>query len=139
MPDKVIVFLSCVKSKKDYECEAQELYSASTLFNKAIKYAKTLNADKIYILSAKYGLVELNDVIAPYDKTLLKMKVAEKKEWATMVKNQLESKGITFNEKAIFLCGEVYRKYVANNFKEAEFPLEGLPIGKQLQFYNNHL
>ena len=55
-----IVFLSCTKSKTPYPAPAQELYSASPMFQKTLEYGKTLKPDKIYILSAKHHLVNLN-------------------------------------------------------------------------------
>ena len=60
----MIVFLSCVSKKRNYPCEAQDLYT-SDLFKKSLQYAKTLNPSKIYILSAKYGVLELTDRIRP--------------------------------------------------------------------------
>lgn len=63
----MIAFVGCVKSKKDHPCKAEEMYT-SDLFKKSLMYAK--KADKVYILSAKYGLVELDEVILPYQETL---------------------------------------------------------------------
>lgn len=51
-----IALISCSKMKKTYPCPAHELYSASDLFSLSYQYAKK-RADKVYILSAKYGLV----------------------------------------------------------------------------------
>jgi len=52
-----VVLLSCTKSKLDYKAPAQELYSASPLFRGTLTYGKSLNPDKMYILSAKHYLV----------------------------------------------------------------------------------
>lgn len=134
----MIVFLSCVKSKAAQKCEAQNMYT-SDLFQKSLAYAKSLKPQKIYILSAKYGVLELTDIITPYELTLNEMSKKEQKIWAYKVIKQCEEKRIDFTGKAIFLCGNNYRKYVMQKFKNAEAPLEKLPIGKQLAFYKNHL
>jgi len=76
-----IVLISCVSKKINHISKAKDLY-ISPLFKKNLAYAKSLNPDKTYILSAKYGLISLNDSIEPYDKTLNNMKIDEKKEWA---------------------------------------------------------
>lgn len=132
----MIVFLSCVKLKRDVPSRSEDMY-VSDLFKKSLQYAKSLNPDHIYILSAKYGLLELDDVIEPYDLTLKTMSEKERKRWAFKVCKQFESKGGNYNDKAIFLCGLAYRKYIMTKFPNKEIPLEGLMLGEQLQFYKN--
>lgn len=134
----MIVFLSCVKSKRKRRCEAQEMY-ISDLFIKSLQYAKQLKPTAIYILSAKYGLLKLNDMIEPYELTLNNMTEKQRKMWACKVIKQCQQKGINFNDKAIFLCGKHYRKYVMTKFKNSQAPLSHLGIGKQLQFYKNNI
>lgn len=128
------VFLSCVKSKQNKACEAQNMYT-SDLFKKSLAFAKTLKPNNIYILSAKYGLLKLTDTIAPYNLTLNNMSEKSRKAWAYKVYNQCVQEGIDFNEEAVFLCGLNYRKYLITKFKNAKAPLKNLGIGKQLAFY----
>lgn len=132
------VFLSCVSQKAPTTCEAQKLY-ISALFKKSLAYAKTLNPDHIYILSAKYGLLELTDIISPYNQTLKTMTKAEIKKWSDLVYSQMKNKNIDFNERAVFLTGRVYSDPLAKYFSNLEFPLGNLPIGKRLQWYTNKL
>ena len=68
----MIVFLSCGKTKAKHTCKACEMYQGD-LFKKSFEYAKKLNPRKIYILSAKYKLLELDDIISPYELTLKKV------------------------------------------------------------------
>ena len=77
----MIVFLSCGKTKADTTCKADEMYKGE-LFKKSFGYAKSLNPRKIYILSAKYKVLELDDVISPYELTLNKMNKQQQKRWA---------------------------------------------------------
>ena len=133
----MIVFISCVKLKQKKRCRAEELY-ISDLFKKELAYAKSLKPRRIYILSAKYGVVELDDIINPYELTLNRMKEEDRKKWAFNCYKQLVSKNIDFNEKTIFLCGNNYRKYLMRMFKDAEAPLKKLGIGKQLKFYKDN-
>ena len=113
----MIVFLSCTKEKMNKRCKAEDMYSASSLFSKCYKYAKSLNPDKIYILSAKHYLLELDDVIDPYNITLKDFSVDERKSWTKKVIKIMKEKHINFNEKCYFLCGEEYIEFLKDEFK----------------------
>ena len=63
-----IVLISCSSKKLPHGAAAKDLY-ISSLFRLSQRYAQTLGAEKIFILSAKHGLLGLNDVIEPYDLT----------------------------------------------------------------------
>lgn len=128
--------ISCTKKKKSSSCQAQELYSESTLFSYALDYCQK-HYDKIYILSAKYGLVELNQKIKPYNLTLKTMKKDERKKWAEKTANGLRKK-IKKEDILYFHAGKYYREFLIpllNN--KTKIPLKRLGIGKQLSFYKN--
>lgn len=136
---KKVVFIACVSKKRDVSCKARELY-ISSLFKKELKYAEDiLKADDIYILSAKYGLVQLNQVIEPYNKTLNNMKEDEIRKWSRDVLKQIKEKVNVEEDEIIFLAGQKYRKYLIPHMKNVKVPMEGLGIGKQLQFLERHI
>lgn len=108
------------------------------LFEQILKFAKSMNPRKIFILSAKYGVLELDDWISPYNITLNKKNEKEKKEWAYNCYKQLKEKNINFEEKAIFLCGENYRKYLIKCFKNSASPTHRMRIGEQNRFYTQN-
>ena len=127
-----IVLISCVSKKREQKCKARELY-ISALFKKNLHYALKLAPDHIFVLSAKYGLVGLEDEIEPYDLTLNTMSANEIKQWAEGVLRQLSDKADLQNDQFIFLAGAKYRKYLIPHMANVQVPMEGLPIGKQLQ------
>ncbi|MDD3014385.1 MAG: hypothetical protein PHC34_11840 [Candidatus Gastranaerophilales bacterium] len=127
-----IVLISCVSKKLSYKAKAKYFY-ISSLFKYNLKYAQKLSADKIFILSAKYGLLNLEQEIEPYNETLNDKSASAVKEWAGNVINKLKEEIDIDNDNVIFLAGEKYRKYLLPKIKNYEIPLEGLPIGKQLQ------
>jgi len=88
---KKIVLISCVSQKLSEKARAEDLYT-STLFKLNLQFAKKLNPDKIYILSAKYGLLDLNKKIDPYHVTLNNMPAKERKSWAEGVLKQLNQR-----------------------------------------------
>jgi cytoplasmic iron level regulating protein YaaA (DUF328/UPF0246 family) len=127
-----VVLISCVSKKRSLKCRARELY-VSPLFQKNLEYAQKLAPDHIFILSAKYGLVELDDEIAPYDLTLNEMSELENRMWAKNVLRQLATKADLQNDLFVFLAGKKYRKNLQPHLGHVEVPLEGLKIGEQLQ------
>ena len=120
-----------MKSKLNVPAKAKDLYT-SDLFRSALEYAYYQKADKIFILSAKYGLLELDQVIAPYEMTLNKMGEPQKRAWASTVIKALQQKTDLQSDQFIILAGENYRKYLIPALKHYEIPLEGLAFGQQL-------
>jgi hypothetical protein len=137
-----IVLLSCTKSKLDKSAPAQELYSASPMFQKTLEYGKKLKPDKMYILSAKHHLVPLTKELAPYDKTLKEMPKDEKEKWGEETVKQMKSAGINpEKDKFIFLTGNEYMKPLAKYIPEGniEKPMDGKRFGQRLKWLNSQL
>ncbi|HAS8547655.1 TPA: DUF6884 domain-containing protein [Vibrio vulnificus] len=132
---KKIFLISCVSKKQDIKSKASELYT-SPLFKLNYKYAMTQTPDAIYILSAEYGLVKTDEEIAPYDKTLNKMKSSEIKIWASQILDSLKKLENVNQCEFVILAGEKYRRYITSELPNHTIPLEGLGIGKQLQKLN---
>ena len=128
---KKIVLISCVSQKRAYRSKAKDLY-ISTLFKKNLAYAQRLNLDAIYILSAKYGLLDLETEIDPYNLTLNTMSASEIRSWADNVIQQLSQVANLNDDHFIFLAGMKYRKYLLPHLRSYEIPLEGMRIGEQL-------
>ena len=130
---KNIVLISCVKKKLNRKATAEKIYTSS-LFKKNLIYAKSLKPNEIFILSAKHGLLKLTDEIEPYDKTLNKMRVNERKKWSKSVINQLKTLADLKNDQFTFLAGEKYRNYLLTELDHVKITMEGLSFGKQLQW-----
>lgn len=130
-----VALVSCVKSKRSSPTPARDLYT-SPLFVGLRAYAER-KADRWYILSAQYGLVEPSQVLRPYEKTLNRMPRAERDEWASRVQGQLASV-VPNGAEVIMLAGQRYREdlipFLKRRGHSVSIPLEGLPFGKQLQF-----
>jgi hypothetical protein len=129
----LVVLVSCVKSKRDRPCRAEDMY-VSALFLKMIAYARALKPARIFILSAKYGLLSPNDLIEPYEMTLKTMKVAVRKEWAQSVLAMLRRDCDFDTDRFVFLAGMPYRQYLEPHLRHHTAPMKGLAFGKQLQW-----
>jgi hypothetical protein len=128
-----IVCISCVKSKRIYPCAAKDMYT-SPLFRRMFLYAQQLRPQMIFILSAEYGLLKPDDVIAPYEKTLKTMKTSERSAWAGNVLLRLREEANLQEDKFIFLAGAPYRENLVRHIRHYEVPMEGLSFGRQLQW-----
>ncbi|MDI6697611.1 MAG: hypothetical protein QME85_01565 [Candidatus Saccharicenans sp.] len=137
---KIIALVACVSKKKVSADKAENLY-ISDWFRKASEYAKR-KAEEWYILSAEHGVLNPEDEIAPYEKTLKKMKKDEKIKWAERVKSQLE-KIASPGDTLIILAGNEYRKLLLDFFFEkgckVEIPMKGLRIGEQIKWLQQQL
>ena len=129
----LVVLISCVSKKLDHKAQAKYMYT-SNLFKYSLKYAQKLNPDKIFILSAKYHLLYLDREIEPYNVTLNKMPVKERKLWAEEIIRELSENADLENDKFIILADENYAKFIRDKLKHVEEPLKGLSIGNRLNF-----
>ncbi|MGK9370146.1 DUF6884 domain-containing protein [Melioribacter sp. Ez-97] len=128
-----VVLISCVSKKLSHRAKARDLY-VSPLFRMNLKYAQRFSPEQVFILSAKYGLVGLDEEIEPYDVTLNTMSVRERRSWAKKVVTQLREYCDLEKGHFVILAGQKYRQYLLPYLRSYEVPLAGLPIGKQLQF-----
>lgn len=133
-----IVCIPCVKSKNTYACEAQNMY-VSSLFCKSMAYAKSLNPKKIFILSAKYGLLNLEDVIEPYEQTLKNMSSSAKMKWAETVIEKMRQETDLNKDTFVFLTGKSYRENILPHIKHFSVPMDRLSFGRQLQWLDGQM
>src|SRR4051794_31646485 len=100
-----IGFVACSKTKSTLRLPAAALYT-SALFRKSL-LAAIDRSERVYILSAKHGLLGCNDVVEPYDVTLKTMKRADRLAWGARTGAQLDE-ALQQRDTAVLLCGEEY-------------------------------
>ena len=139
-----IGLVSCTKSKREQASQPAELYMASTFFQKARTYVEA-NHDLWYILSAKHHLLDPHEPpIEPYNETLTGAPVAQKREWAEIVCDQLEEENLLHDGNClVFHAGRDYYTELIPLLDETsvdvETPTDGLQFGETLAWYNGHL
>jgi hypothetical protein len=130
--------ISCSSKKLDHPCEAKDLY-ASPLFKFSLQYAKQEHPEHIFILSAKHGLVALDQILEPYNQTLNDMDLTQISTWANSVHVELK-RSVNLNEATIILlAGERYTRYLLPHLPHYSLPLHGLGIGKRLQWLKQNI
>lgn len=132
--------ISCVSKKQPGSAPARELYS-SPLFLKSREFVER-TCDSWFVLSAKYGLVEPESIIDPYEETLNAKSRAERIEWTNEVWTSLRQR-LNANDRVTVLAGSRYREFLIPlinvNGHHVDVPMRGLGIGSQLQWLNFRL
>ena len=110
---------------------ASKLY-IGRVFTTTLKFARSrFSEERIFIISAKYGLIPTNTIIAPYN---LKMGLNEVVN-RDMVHSQAQALGI-LGQDILIIAGEPYRKIISSAFIDSKItnPVEKLRIGYLLQY-----
>lgn len=129
-----IAFVACSKTKAKEVMPTAALYT-SPLFKKSLLAGLDL-ADKVYILSAEHGVLDLSEPVAPYDTTLKTMRREARLAWGARTGEQLV-KAMRSSDTAVMLCGEEYLSPIRSKLAEIgvalEVPLDTLSLGVRLR------
>lgn len=129
-----VVLLGCGKAKLDRAAPARELYTGN-LFRASLRFAELrAGGGPVYIVSAEHGLVELDQVVEPYEAKLAN--AAEGEAWGEKVFDELRRRHPRQGYMVI-LAGDLYarplRKLAEKAWWNVEEPLRGLAIGGRLK------
>lgn len=143
-----IVLIGCTKSKKPYGNMyiTRELYDAPmSSFPLKYKYAKLQQHDKIFILSAKYHVMDTDDEetkYEPYNTTLcyippkkrtpdlVLLNPQERIEWAKTVLKQLDALCDLLNDEFLLVLSRRYYENLIHEKQCDEIKTTGLGIHK---------
>lgn len=118
---------------------AGDLY-ISPLFRGRRHYVER-SCDRWFILSAKHGLVDPAQPLAPYEETLKGKTRAEKRAWTERILEALDRRVIDYSSTVFEVhAGAEYRDFGLTDGLRArgaavEVPALGLSQGQQLAFY----
>jgi hypothetical protein len=147
------IVLGCVKEKLPHRKRAAELYQGQ-LWTARRDYAEYVESEYVgslgergcsyLILSARWGLIHPDTVIEPYDLLLSTMSDLQRASWALHVADEalttcLPDEGtpsdLTLEIHAGASYVEALRPVLQAIGVVVEWPLQGLAIGQQLQWY----
>jgi hypothetical protein len=127
--------VSCVRRKLPHAAPARDLY-ISNWFRLARAYVEA-HGGQWLILSAEHGLLRPDDVVAPYDRPLLRMSIKERQDWADRVACQLRCLMPDWLQTVVVLAGARYREFLLEKLRSRServfVPLEGQGIGQQMR------
>ena len=137
--------VGCGSAKLRHPALARDLYTGA-LFRKSRAYVEA-RCDRWYVLSAKHGLVDPDQILEPYDVRLGRVipRAPERSalpvwDWAAMVTEQLvEALRDVHRPELTVLAGEQYRTILHPCRWIFSEPMKGLGIGEQLAWLNREL
>ena len=137
--DVTAVLLGCVSRKASSPLPAKDLY-ISGLFRRRRRYAEA-SGRQWMVLSSKYGLIDPEDVIDPYDFRVSDMDRSKRETWGRKIAEKLGDRfgglqGKTFEVHAGADYVNALRPHLMREGAELVTPLSGLRIGEQLQWYD---
>lgn len=132
-----VALIGCGSQKAPTYSLARDLY-VSPLFKATLAHAEAGGFDAVYIVSAKHGLLQLEDAVAPYDFTLDEMTRDDRAWWAHLVMCQVQR----WHEGAVELSVFAGAAYVEPlRWQLPEFagwtitePMSGLQVGERLHW-----
>lgn len=105
-----IGLVSCTKSKREEAAQPAELSMPSTFFSDPIRTLKRITTAGTYF-PRKTHLLDPSGTINTYDETLTGAPAGPKREWASVVYDQLEDKGLLDDDnRLVFHTGRDYYK-----------------------------
>lgn len=126
-----VALVACAKTKRKGRHRARDLY-CSALFSLSAEYAE-LHADRWFILSAKFGLLDPDELVTDYEETLKNKGRAEREAWGHRVKAQLRAIGLDDPQVTLlWLAGRDYMLPLAGLSCRQVDPLAGLRLGERL-------
>ena len=135
-----LYLISCVKTKRNTRAPAKDLY-VSPWFRKARAVVEG-TGDPWCILSAGYGLLDPDEEIRPYERTLNAMRVTERRVWAKGVLARIGN-CVEGADTVVFFAGLRYREFLEPALRSrglaVSVPMIGLSQGRQMQWLNARL
>lgn len=138
--------VACSAQKLDRPAPARELY-CSPLFRKSLTYAER-RCKRVYVLSAQHYLVELDQVLEPYERRLGGTK-REREIWAAITAGHLEPHVRRGAHDLLMLAGQDYVRPLIRAIahwwrdrawrKHVHLPLAGMQVGQRLKWLNAQL
>ena len=136
---RTVALVACAAGKGPSPAPARDLYR-SALFSKARTYAERMG-DEWHVLSALHGLLDPDDLVAPYERTLNDASADERRAWGRQVAGSILRR-YPDTTRFVVLAGRHYRDHLVPILEAAghvcEVPMLGLGIGQQLAWLAEH-
>jgi hypothetical protein len=154
-----VYLVGCGKSKLSRPAAARHLYTG-TLFRRSLGYAEARaqeDGGDVFILSARYGLLNPGQTVAPYDLALGSLPKRERAHWGERVVRQICDAYLIGRPSELWrlrfciLAGAAYadavvaalevstQPYGALATPPVEQPLRGMGIGQRLAWLGSRL
>jgi uncharacterized protein DUF6884 len=121
-----VVIIGCGARKRAEPAEAASMYTGPYFRSCLATALAVAPRERIYILSARYGLLALADPIKPYDLTIGQPGAVT----AAQLADQATARGLG-GQHVTALCNARYAALIRQVWDDVSTPLAGLGIGRQ--------
>lgn len=121
---KKIVLLAKSEKTKEYPTTAKNMYWESHIFRVLYKYAQII-ADEVYILSPRYGVLDVNEIVGGEDEQLEEWSKMRRQKWGHHILIELAKKVNLQNDRFEILTEEIYYESIIKGMNYYRLPLEG--------------
>ena len=146
---KQVALIACCKKKMDtaVPVPAHQLYRGQ-LFQAQLAYARQvlkLSDERIYVLSAKYRLIGIQEKILPYEKTLANMGLGARVNWGCCVVDIMWGGGFSVvRDTLVIMAGQAYLEGLALSLHDKGYKWSvphpaGWGYGQQVAWYLNEV
>ena len=135
--ERMIVLVGCGSKKRDKALPAKDLYLGGLVRTGLARACALAGEDAVFIVSAKHGLLALDEHTEPYELSLRTMPRTEREAWGNRVAEQLAKRGV-LGARFVALMGETYVALLRRSFGARgwflEEPLRGVRgIGNRIR------
>lgn len=132
-----IGLVGCAKTKREEPSPCRELYR-SPLFVACLAHAER-TCDETFVISAAHGLIPLDRVVPPYDRTLRELPKKERLAWGSRVADSVRARFPRLPLHVLVLSGLEYAAPILSGARRygwtVETPLARLSIGQRLAWF----
>jgi hypothetical protein len=139
-----VALVGCGADKREGRHAARDLYTGS-LFRAGLSHAEA-TADEVLIVSAHHHLVELDQEIGAYERSLASMRKIEREAWEERVVGDLVARYSGVPIELTVYAGAMYADAIAGALRRWQrsgggvawrwsTPLAGLSVGYRLRWY----
>lgn len=119
---KIALLMGSEKIKK-YPTTAKMMYWESHIFRATYKYAQIV-ADEVYILSPKYGVVGVDEVIGVEDENLEEWSTIKRQKWAKNILIELAEKTNLQEDNFEIIMEKNYYEFILQGLENYRIPLK---------------
>lgn len=126
----ITMIVACGKEKQPFRCQAKDMYTGN-YFRACLSYAFEFG-DRVFIISAKYGLIKPDEFIDPYDIIITNNDAIG----IEIVGRQIQE--FQIEENPTILGGKKYVKFLQQILPKATSPLSG-GLLSQIKWLNDQV
>jgi hypothetical protein len=136
MVKETVAIIPCTNQKTTTPGKARDVWVGAH-FQLILAHAEMFY-DKVLVMSYKYGFIDPDFEIEPYDIDIRTAKAADRLKWWFAVKKDIENLSKEEPQLVALYTGDterarIIREFYKNGVKQIIVPFEGLSVGKRMQ------